>query len=299
MKLEQLHHFVAIVEHGSLRAAARRLGLQQPAMTRSVRALERELDAELFTRSASGMALTPAGRTFHRRAATVVGEVRRARDELRQNRGDDEGVVAVALSIAPHAGLLPAALPAFRRRHPNIRLDLVEALFPEVEQALRSGTLDFYLGAAPRVAPAPGLQMTRLSDNERVVVGRRDHPLRNARSLRQLASAQWATTAVDHDAEGELGRLFETHGLPAPRVRLNARTSMSIAAALSSTDLLAMLPVQWTQLSVVRDALSAIPVKERLPAPPIVLIRRPDLPMTPAAERFCDLLMRGVPRPAG
>lgn len=295
MKLEQLHHFVAIVEHGSLRAAARRLGLQQPALTRSVRALERELDAELFTRSATGMALTPAGRRFHRRAATVVGEVRRARDELRQTQGAEDGEVSVALSIAPHAGMLPEALPVFRRRYPQVRIDLIEALFPEVEQALRSGTLDFYLGAAPRVPPAPGLQLTRLFENERVVVGRSGHPLRNARTLRGLASAQWATTALDHDAEGELARLFDSHGLPAPQVRLNARTSMSIAAALSSTDLLAMLPIQWTRLAVVRSALVTIAVRERLPAPPIVLIRRPDLPLTPAAEHFCDLLMRGAP----
>lgn len=297
MKLDQLHHFVAIVEHGSLRAAARRLGLQQPALTRSVRALERELDAELFTRSATGMALTASGRRFHRRAATVVGEVRRARDELRQTQGAEDGEVSVALSIAPHAGMLPSALPAFRRRYPAVRVDLVEALFPEVEHALRSGTLDFYLGAAPRIAPAPGLQVTHCFDNERVVVGRSGHPLRAARSLRALAAASWATTALDHDAEGELSRLFEAHGLPAPQVRVNARTSMSIAAVLSSTDLLAMLPVQWTRLAVVRDTLITVPVREKLPAPPIVLIRRPDLPLTPAAELFCDLLMRSAPPP--
>lgn len=297
MKLEQLHHFVAIVEHGSLRAAARRLGLQQPALTRSVRALERELGTELFTRSATGMALTPAGRRFHQRAATVVGEVRRARDELRQIQGTDDGEVSVALSIAPHAGMLPSALPAFRRRYPQVRVHLIEALFPEVEHALRSGTIDFYLGAAPRTVPAPGLQVTHCFDNQRVVVARAGHPLRAARSLRTLATASWATTALDHDAEGELSRLFEAHGLPAPQVRVNARTSMSIAAVISSTDLLAMLPVQWTRLAVVRAALISIPVKETLPAPPIVLIRRPDLPLTPAAEHFCDLLMRGAPTP--
>jgi LysR family transcriptional regulator of abg operon len=69
MKLEQLRHLVAIVAHGSLRAAARRLNMPQPALTRSVRALEREVGAALFVRETTGMVLTPDGQ----RSAPRVG----------------------------------------------------------------------------------------------------------------------------------------------------------------------------------------------------------------------------------
>jgi LysR family transcriptional regulator, regulator of abg operon len=295
MKLEQLQHLVAIVEQGSLRAAARRLGVPQPALTRSVRALERELGVELFVRSASGMTLTPPGQHFHRRATAIVNEARRASDEVRQVAGGEQGHVVAALSIMPHVGMLPGALPAFQRRWPKVKLQLIEGLFPDVEHALRDGQIDFYLGAAPRETPAAGLVVEHLFDNTRAVFCRKGHPLAGARSLKALAGAQWAATAVDYNADEDLARLFAQHGLPPPALQLRARSATSIMVALAHTDLLAMMPVQWAEFPMTRDALQVIRVREVLPAPAIVLVRRPDLPLTPAAEFFCDALVREGP----
>lgn len=296
IKLDQLQHLLGIVEHGSLRSAARRLGLPQPALTRSIRALERELGCELFTRAAQGMTLTVQGRRFHERASGVVNELRRAREELAHGMGDERGEVVVALSIMPHVGMLPRALPAFRQRYPGVRLRLIEGLFPDVEEGLRTGHIDFYLGVTPRVAPAPGLKLQRLFGNVRTVVGRQGHPLARSRSLKALSDADWATTAIDYDAEQDLALLFATHGLPPPRVVLHARTAMSLIAALTSTDLLAMVPVQWEHFAGTKGTLQPIRVREKLPAPDIVLVTRHGLPLTPAAEHLYDLLMRLAPR---
>ena len=63
-------------------------------------------------------------------------------------------------------------------------------------------------------------------------------------------------------------------------------------AVLAHTDLLAMLPVQWEEFPMTPDTLQAIRICELLPAPAILVIRRPDLPLTPAAEHFCDLMRR-------
>ena len=295
MKLDQLQHLVAIVEHGSLRAAARRLELPQPALTRSIRALEKELGEALFLRETTGMVLTAAGRRFHVRASAIANEARRARDEISQHGGDDRGTVVVALSIMPHLGMLPYALKAFRQRYPQVRLQLIEGLFPDVESALRQGAIDFYLGAAPHAAPAPGLAMQLLFENRRAVVCRKGHPLANVRSLKALVNADWAITGVDYNAEDDIARLFHSHQLPTPRVLVRARSAMSVMVSLAHTDLLAMLPIQWEEFPMTRDTLQAIRIREALPAPAIVVIRRPDLPLTPAAEHFCDLMKRHVP----
>jgi len=295
MKLDQLQNLVAIVEHGSLRAAARRLELPQPALTRSIRSLEKELGGALFLRETTGMVLTAMGRRFHVRASAIINEARRARDEIAQHSGDDSGSVVVALSIMPHLGMLPSALKAFRARYPQVQLQLIEGLFPDVESALRDGSIDFYLGAAPRAATAPGLTVELLLENRRAVVCRKGHPLADARSLKALAQAEWAITGVDYNAEDDIARLFETHRLPKPRVLLRARSAMSMMVALAHSDLLAMLPVQWEQFPMTRDTLQTIRIREVLPAPSIVLVWRPDLPLTPAAEYFCDLMKRAVP----
>ena len=295
MKFDQLEHLAAIVEHGSLRAAARRLATPQPTLTRNIRALERELGGALFVRETTGMVLTPMGLRFHVRASAMLHEARRARDEIAQHAGDDSGTVVAALSIMPHVGMLPRALPAFRSRYPLVKLKLIEGLFPEVERSLRDGSIDFYIGAAPREAPAPGLTVTQLFDNTRAVVCRAGHPLARSRSLKALADADWAVTAVDYNAEADLARLFEGHGLKAPKVLVHARSAMSIMVAMAHSDALAMLPVQWAEFPMTRDMLSVIRVREALPAPSIVMIRRPDLPLTPAAEHLCDMLLREAP----
>jgi LysR family transcriptional regulator of abg operon len=214
-------------------------------------------------------------------------------DEISQESGDAEGVVCAALSIMPHVGMLPYALPIFRRRYPKVMLQLIEGLFPDVESALRQGSIDFYLGAAPRTAPAAGLIVQPLFENTRAVVCRKGHPLAGATTLADLVYADWMTTAVDYGStEDDMTRLFACHNLPPPRVKLRAHSAMSVIVGLAHSDLLAMLPVQWAAFPPTQDALQVITVRETLPAPAIVMIRRPDLPLTPAGEFLSDLLCR-------
>ncbi|AWI54490.1 LysR family transcriptional regulator [Aquabacterium olei] len=299
MKLTQLRDLVAIVEHGSLRAAARHLGVDQPVLTRSVRALEKELGTPMFERTASGMTLTQAGQRFHLRASLIVNESRRAQDELAQILDEGGGSLTVALSIMPHAGLLPAALPRFRQRYPRVRLHLIEGLFPDIESRLRDGSIDFYMGAAPRIAPSSGLRVETLFRNTRAVVGRKGHPHAGAGSLHELVGAEWASTAIDHNASEDLAHLFARYQLDPPRVMLQAGSALSLLVALTQTDLLAMLPRQWADFPLTADTLQIIPVREELPAPDMVLIHRAGLPLTPAAEHMVDLLMRFAPQQAG
>lgn len=295
MKLTQLRDLVAIAEHGSLRAAARHLDIAQPLLTRSVRTLEKSLGVALFEREARGMALTAAGRMFHRRASAIVNDLRRAQEELTQTEGAGEGTVTAGLSIMPHVGLLPRAMAPFRARYPGVRWRLIEGLSPALEPRLRDGSIDFYMGATPQVPPAPGLVLEKLFSNVRAVVGRVGHPLAGATSLRAIARADWATPSIDYNASDDLARLFARYRLKPPNVALQAGSALSLMVALTETDLLAMLPVQWGEYALTAKSLQVIAVKERLPAPDIVMIRRANLPLTAAAEHLVDLMLRAAP----
>src|SRR5437879_6227964 len=135
MKLHELRDFLAVTERGGLRAAARHLGLPQPAITRSIQALEKELGVALFERHAKGVRLTPMGSAFLRRAAAVRSELQRARDEIDQLRGETHGRLSACLSSAAHMALLPQVLPSFRARYPNVRIEIIDDLFPAIEAA--------------------------------------------------------------------------------------------------------------------------------------------------------------------
>jgi DNA-binding transcriptional LysR family regulator len=296
MKLTQFRDVVAIAERGSLRAAARHLGLAQPALTRSVRELERELGAPLFERRARGMLLTTMGEAFVRRAQAVLSEVRRASDEVEQLHGGTRGSVVAGLSIAAHLTLLPGALAPFRKRYPGLQLRLIEGQYPTLEPGLKDGSVDFFVGPRPERPPPSELKVETLFDNTRAILGRRGHPLSRAKSLRDLADAEWATTSITLRAEEELNAVFAKYGLPPPRLALQSQSALTLIVSLANSDLLAMVPAQWSKFAVTAQALAPIAVKEILPAPPLVMVRRAGLPLTPAAEYFFDLIRRNVPR---
>lgn len=296
MKLNQLRDVIAIAKRGSLRGAARELSLSQPALTRSVHELERELGATLFERRARGVKLTLVGESFVRRASSILSEVRRAQEEASQLRGDTHGKVVAGLSFAAHVALLPKALPAFRKRFPNVQLHVIAGLSPALEAKLNDGSMDFYVGPQHEHAPSNDLIQEKLFDNNLVVLGRTGHPLGSARSLRELTGAEWATTSVTFNADEELRELFEKRKLPPPRIGLQAQSAVTVVVALMSSDMLAMLPEQWTKIPQLGTFLSSLPIKDVFPAPPIVVIRRRELPLTPAAEYLLDLLRRNIPR---
>src|SRR5471032_1283278 len=185
MKLHHLRDFLAVADRGSLRAAARELGIAQPAVTRSIQELEKELGVPLFERHARGAVPTRMGLAFIRRARSVHNELSLARDEIAQLRGMTHGSVRVALSMVPHMALLPHTLRPFRQRYPDVRLDIIDAVFPTIEADLVDGTIDCYIGPPPERMP-DGLVIEQLFLNTRVILCRKGHPMRNATSLRDL-----------------------------------------------------------------------------------------------------------------
>lgn len=295
MKLNHFRNVVAIAEQGSLRAAARHLQLAQPALTRSLGELERELGAPLFERRTRGMVLTPVGEAFVRRATSILNDVKKARDEVDQIQSGIGGSVVVGLSIAAHISLLPKALSKFRTRFPNTHLHIVEGFYPTLEADLRSGGVDFYVGPHPP-GPIPSeLVQETLFTNTRTILCRKGHPLAGARSLKELASAEWLTTSITPRAEEELGEVFRRYKLDPPRLVLKSQSALTLIVSLAYSDLLAMVPRQWTEFEPTRNSLATIPVRETLPAASMVLIRRSSVPLTPAATFFADLMQRTVP----
>jgi len=294
VKLNQLRDVLAVTDRGSLRAAARHLGLAQPALTRSVNLLERELGVTLFERQAKVMRLTTMGEHFVRRARAIHGELKRARDEIEQIRGDTRGSISVCLSSVPHLALLPYAIQPFRERFPDVHIDIIEGVFPMVESALRDGTVDCYVGPLRAQPDVDDLLVEKLFDIKRVILGRKNHPLGKARSLRELVGAEWVSTSITRKAEDELAPLFLQYDLPTPHIVMQAHSVLTSIVSVTHSDLLTLLPDQWMEFSITRESVQKIDVSEPLPTMPLVIVRRAGLPLTPAADHFCDMLRRAV-----
>ncbi|MES2187796.1 MAG: LysR substrate-binding domain-containing protein [Pseudomonadota bacterium] len=296
MKMHNLRDLLAIAEKGSINAAAKHLGIAQPALSRSVRTLEREIGVALLERQNSGATLTPMGAQFARRAGVALHELRSAQEEVRQMEGAVSGTVTACVSSVSHIALLGEALRPFYLRYPNVQVRIIEGVYPVIEGRLKSGHMDFYVGPPPEGGPGADLHMLKLFDNARLVMGRIGHPLAGARSLAELAGADWISTSITTHAEEELSGHFLRQGLPPPRIAFHAESALSWITAAASTDMLVVSPVQWVDSPLTRQVLAPIPIDEVLAAPPIVLIHRGALPPTPAAEYLCDLMRRPAER---
>jgi DNA-binding transcriptional LysR family regulator len=294
MKLHHLRDLLAVVEKGSIRAAAKHLGLGQPALSRSLRDLEQELGVPLLERRARGAVLTEMGELFSRRAGAAFNELSRAREEIDQRLGAVQGKMVVCLSSLSHIALLPAALGPFRRRYAQVELRIIEGAYPMVERRLVDGTVDFFVGPLPPTGIAGGLQQEKLFDNSRIVLARKGHPLAEATSLAELVDADWITTSITNDPAAEFHDLFASHGLPPPRLALCVESLLTMMVGMTSTDLLAISPRQYGDSPLLGGQVRRVPIRERLAGPSLFLVKRASIPLTPAAEYLADLLRRAA-----
>ncbi|QWC91285.1 LysR substrate-binding domain-containing protein [Cupriavidus metallidurans] len=294
MKLHHLRDFVAIAETRSIRGASRCLGLTQPALTRSLRELEAELGTPLLERHARGVVPTPIGEAFLRRAHAAMEEIRRAEEEVAQLRGRQTGTVAMGLSGGTWLGLVPEVFPVFRKSHPGVRLHMVEGFFPALEARLADGTLDFYIGPRPERIDADRYRVDLLFGNHRLVACRAGHPRRKARRLAELIDAEWILTGALEPLEREFSEVFAGYGLVPPVSMVQTDSMIGVAALLSMTDALALLPRQWIDSPLFAGVLEVIPIAERIGSADIVRIARAGLPLTPAASHLATLFERAA-----
>ncbi len=124
MDTQHLQAFVAIAENGSFSAAAERLHLTQPAISKRIALLEEQLKAPLFDRIGRQVALTQAGQVLLSKAKLILNEVIAAQRAIADLQGDVQGKLSIATSH--HVGLhyLPPYLREFSTRYPQVKLDL-------------------------------------------------------------------------------------------------------------------------------------------------------------------------------
>lgn len=146
MRLTQIRDFLAVVEAGTIRAAARKLGVSQPTITKSIRGLETDLHVQLLRRSVRGIALTPSGQAFYARARVVQSELRKAEEEAALPGGLDAGSVAFGVGPAGAILILPEAVMRFRQQFPGARIHIIEGMAKVLLPFVRDETLDFVMG---------------------------------------------------------------------------------------------------------------------------------------------------------
>jgi len=177
MDLRQLRYFIVVAEERHITRAAERLGMQQPPLSQRIKAIERELDVQLFHRKARGVELTDAGRALFENARVMLAQYDHAIEATRRTARGQQGQLSIGITpTSPFHPFVPRVIRAFRQAYPLVSLRLEECFSNELVEHLRSERID---AAFIRTPPADrqGLVINSLLDEELVVALPSDHKL--------------------------------------------------------------------------------------------------------------------------
>ncbi|GAA6143571.1 LysR substrate-binding domain-containing protein [Hydrogenophaga sp. 5NK40-0174] len=298
MKLNALQALVAAIEEGSLRAAARRMGMSQPALTKTVRELEHELGSRLLMRSSKGVVPTAQGKVLFDHALSVSRELGTAVDRIQQLGGNMVGELSIGAVPLAVMLLIPETLRTFGTSYPDIRLRISEELYIAQLQRLRLGEVDVAVGGIPAGLSSGEFLVEPLLQTRMVVVVRKGSPHETATSLKALVSARWVYTgAAQH--EGYARQLYESSGLPAPRVGAMVNSTLALISLVGSGDFVGLLPIQIARHPLCARYLSIVPVAEQgLPLTVGAMVRS-DATVSPAVRHFIAHLHRAAHQAEG
>jgi DNA-binding transcriptional LysR family regulator len=298
MKLNALQALVAALEEGSLRSAARRLDVSQPALTKMIRELEIELAAPLLVRTTQGVLPTAQGQVLFERARKVARELQTATEQINQLGGHMKGELNISAVPVAVMLLIPEALRTFGREFPDIKLRVSEELYMAHLQRLRSGQVDIAVGGIPEGLSSGEFITEALMSTTMVVVVRKGSLRARAKHLSQLVDAKWVYTGSPGPSQapdtGYALQLFERHGLPSPPMGAVVNSTLALLSLVSSGDYVGLLPRQIAEHPLAQPYVSIVPVQEESLSLSIGAMVRSDSVVLPAIRHFIAHLHRAA-----
>lgn len=142
MNSRQLYYFTVIAETGSFTAAAKKLGLSQPPLSKQIMMLEEDLGVRLLNRGARKAELTEAGAYLYSRARDILSMMDTAASELQNFPSSAKGILKLGTISSSGDYLADRVLPGFCRLHPNVRFEISEGNTYELLEKLKNGIIE-------------------------------------------------------------------------------------------------------------------------------------------------------------
>jgi DNA-binding transcriptional LysR family regulator len=239
MTLVHLRHLLSLAQTGSFSKSAAALFLTQPALSRSIRALETELGQTLFDRIGRRSELTPVGREVVERARQLVGAADDLLDSGAQMGLGNAGTLRIGLGSGPGAMLMTPLLMHMATHHPRLRLEISRGRTDLLERSLRERSIDALVVDARSLTPAPDLRATETYEMRGAFLCRRGHPLLRRRggvSFDHVRAYPIAATPLSDEIARVLVERYGPDAHPARCVTLRCEEIPSLVELTQHTD---------------------------------------------------------------
>lgn len=290
--MRSLQHVAAVGRLRSFGRAAEALGLSQPALSKSIRLLEKALGVPLFERSHRGVDPTTYGEILLAASGPMLRHMDEVVAEIRRTQGLEAG--SIRIGAGPFAMELSVASAALRlaRRHPGIQLRVVQGGWDALTLDVASGALDVAVAEIAAAEQTPGLEVERIGAHDGTFYCRAGHPLLSGPrlSFQDVATFSLAMSplpariATFFERHGSAGRVDPTTGLFQPAVTVNEVALMK--RAVRETDAVSWAPAVLIADEVRQGAFVPLPLEADWARLNYGIIRRADKPVTPAVAAF-------------
>ncbi|MCC5868013.1 MAG: LysR family transcriptional regulator [Gammaproteobacteria bacterium] len=294
----RLRHFLAVYDLRSIGQAAEKLFLTQPALSKSLRQLEEDLQVKLFDRTPLGVVPTVFGEALAQRAKVIRAEMRHAESELANLRGAAKGQVTIGVGPSIAATLMPIATQRFYQERPGIAVTVIEGLVDTLMPALRRGELELAIGAWPPARDADLATERIFRDRVSVVAGSK-HPLLRHKSLRlvQLLDHPWVLPPETQRWRHLMEETFLAAGLSPPQPAVTSNSASFIRTLLQENQFLSFLPMQLLSRPREPERLRAVEVEGLSREVDVTVTYRERAILSPAAHALLATLREvAIPR---
>jgi DNA-binding transcriptional LysR family regulator len=290
MELRDIEYFCVVASRGNVGRAAEELGLSQPALSKSLRRLEKAVDAKLVKRTPKGVDLTAVGAALFARARGLrlsLEDIAREAADLRHGRA---GHLRIGTGARYAVDLIPSACATLLREAPQVTMTISVGSVDMLAPALLRGELDLSVTGG-YVAGYDALVREHLTEDEVVVYASKNHRLakRKRVTLSEVAQERWVL-ARGSAAQERLRRAFAQSGLPPPRVAVEENAVLFRRHLLPMTDLLGFGPKRFFRESSSREHLVELPIKGLSSRQSVGVCYRKDGYFAPATQRFIEIL---------
>ncbi|MHC4136153.1 MAG: LysR family transcriptional regulator [Planctomycetota bacterium] len=289
MNPHHLRTFLAVRKHLNYTHAAQDLFLSQPAVSRQVRQLERELGVRLFEQIGKSLHPTDAGETLTREAEKILGALERTAEAVRAHRSAEHGSLRVGASTTPGFYLLPGLLGRFHARYPRVDLRYAVENSLRIEQMIVRNELD--LGFVGAHLAHDDLDLERLVDDEIVCFAGPSHPLAGRRRIapRSLEKHTW----IIREKGSATRRLFESwlaRNDGATGLTIELHSPEAIKALVAAGVGFSFMSVHALKDELRRKRLKRLPVTGLRLRRPIYLVRHTHKHTSPVMETFLAIV---------
>jgi len=292
LKTRQLQLLLHLAEHGSVLRAAEAASMTQPAASKLLAEMESTLGVKLFERHARGVEPTWYGQILVRRARAAMTELGRAQEEIVALRSGQAGQVTLGTVVNPGTNLVPQAIAAVKREHPDLVIRVEMDYSRPLVARLLDGHLDMVIGRILGPDGLGDLDFEPLADEPHSLVARAGHPLTRRRRLEHvdLLEFGWILPPPASLLRARMDAMFLDRGLPWPQNIVETSALPVITNLLRNSDLLTALPLGSVAPYTQANMLTVLPIELGVSVESFGIVRRRDHLLSPGGQRLLDAL---------